>query len=334
MKLKTIKILSALTLTSIALSGCAGFNKDRNLNYSGLNYVPSNAVTAQDQHQAEQQARVQIKPHYNYFAAQGFAGSKDIKQAFEMYIKNKGGHNAATITGTGVVTQAFDPYVRTLVSCSPNQSAKIMLEAGEKITGIQIDNEDQWSVTQMETGTGANQSTMVIIKPSILGPVTDLTIGTNKRTYSIGLVSQKGYSPIVNFWYPLEIERNYQEQLEAAKHQKTALLQNTVSTSSAFDSLSQLNTNYQISVQGKQIVNKPENIYSDGKQTIFNWPALNSLNPQEMPIIKAEVLGEKHEIKSKYDAPYLYVSGVYNNMVVSFMGMPKSSLLIQNGGLS
>ncbi|WP_440994557.1 TrbG/VirB9 family P-type conjugative transfer protein [Cysteiniphilum litorale] len=326
---KAFRVTASVVLGGalLMLSGCASMNQNAPLDYHHLDYVPSDSAALLNQDNQDEHSISLITPSYNYFSATGFANSKDIAKAFELY-KTKG--IMSPIVGTGFITEPFDPYSRTIISCSPNQSAEIMLEAGEKIQGVHIDNAGNWEISQMKTG-AVNGSIMLIITPKNLDDSTNLTIATDMRTYSIGLVSHKAVVPIINFWYPDQIEADYSQQIQAAQSQKERLLSNTVSTTNDYAELDHLNFNYQVKSLGQPLENMPKNIYSDGKQMVFDWSGLNADN---LPEVHAYLLGKDRVMKSKYSAPYLYVAGVHPKVTVTFKDMPQSRLEITNDTLN
>lgn len=301
-----LKANTSIVLLAALLTGCA--SHERQLKYSGLDYVPGDRATSSMS--SDSASTFSGEPTYHYFAAQGFANSADIEKAFHQYQKTG---KKSPIIGSGFVTQPFDAYSKVLVACSPNQSAQVMLEAGEEITGMHLDNPTQWEVSQMTTGAGSNQSMLIIVTPQSLGLATNLTVGTNKRTYSIGFVSKKGFAPIINFWYPTEIEENYQSQVAMANLQKQRQLDNTVTPSHSRLSLDELQLNYV--TQGALAIDGPEKIYSNGTETVLYWTALAKL--KERPIVTADVLGERREIKASYYAPYYYIEGTYPEVTLS-----------------
>lgn len=316
-----LKANTSIVLLAALLTGCA--THERQLSYSGLDYVPGDRSGHSTTN--ESTSTFSGEPQYQYFAAQGFANSDDIAKAFRQYQKNG---KKSPIIGSGFVTQPFDAYAKILVACSPNQSAQVMLEAGEEITGMHLDNPTQWEVSQMTTGSGSNQSSLIIVTPQSLGLATNLTVGTNKRTYSIGFVSKKGFAPIINFWYPTEIEQDYQSQMAMAALQKQRLLANTVTPDNSRLSLDQLQLNYQ--AQGSLSIEAPEKIYNNGKETVLYWTSLAKLD--ERPVVTATVLGQQREIKATYYAPYYYIEGTYPELTLSLPSDPSKKMKVLQEG--
>jgi hypothetical protein len=309
--IKSILLLGAI----IGLSGCASMNQSPSIHYQGLGYINPNITSIQ---KGSEPNTTIMTPQHHYFSAQGFANSSDIKRAFANYIKTG---KMIPILGSGFITLPFDRYTRSLVSCAPSQSAQILLESGEKIEGLHIDNADQWQISNMKAG----QSVMVIITPKSLNESTNLTIATDKRIYSIGLVSHKGVFPIVNFWYPDQIKSDYENQIQVAKARRAQLLSNTISTKNEYRELDQINFNYNIKMVGQPIENKPTSVYSDGKQMVFTWDHLNTKDIEAHGFL----LGKDRILKTTYQSPYLYISGVYKKLRITFKSLPQSQLIVE-----
>ena len=63
----------------------------------------------------------------------------------------------------------------------------------------------RWKITPASEGSGESLITHVIIKPTDVGLITNLVLTTNRRTYTIKLVSrEKDWMPKVSFDYPDE----------------------------------------------------------------------------------------------------------------------------------
>lgn len=314
----TVKVNIAITLLATTLVGCA--KHERQLSYSGLDYVQSSRMQQMsDEYYA-------TEPQYHYYSAKGFANTKDIAKAFNQY-KRTG--KKSPIIGSGFVTQPFDPYSKVLVGCSPNQSAQIMLEAGEEITGMHLDNPTMWDISKMTVGNDESKSTLVIVTPQKLGIATNLTIGTNKRVYSIGFISKKGLSPIVNFWYPDDIARDYEKQKQMIKERQQRQFTHDPGDKNALSSLDNLHLQVDYHVNGSLSVGAPESIYNNGKETVVYWSALQN---SEAPIVTIKDNNQLREVKSNYDAPYLYIAGTYPELTLFMPSQPKRLMNIVQGG--
>lgn len=91
------------------------------------------------------------------------------------------------------------------IVCAPLMTCDLALEPGEIVQPPIFVGDKRFSVEPGRSGSGASLTTHAIIKPSDAGLMTNLVIHTNRRTYSIKLVSRtKDYMPLVAFDYPAD----------------------------------------------------------------------------------------------------------------------------------
>ena len=89
------------------------------------------------------------------------------------------------------------------VVCAPLYVCDVALQAGETVNDIDIGDAVRWKVTPASSGSGPDTITHVIVKPTDTGLVTNMLITTNRRIYSIKLVSREhDWMPSVSFAYP------------------------------------------------------------------------------------------------------------------------------------
>jgi type IV secretion system protein VirB9 len=102
------------------------------------------------------------------------------------------------------------------IAVAPFRQTDIQLQAGEQIASTSKGS------TQFQADVIATDPPHVIIKPLFLGPDTNLTIVTTRRTYHIDLVTlQSGnFIPSVRFFYPEEMTTAYLAKDELAKAYK------------------------------------------------------------------------------------------------------------------
>jgi type IV secretion system protein VirB9 len=116
------------------------------------------------------------------------------------------------ITGNG----RLDFYYGTMtprVVCRPLRLTDIELEAGEQVKNVNISDSARWSVSGAWSGSPGSLITHVIVKPQLPDIAANLLIHTDRRTYSIELVSvaEGEFMPFVGFIYPdvaLEMKAN------------------------------------------------------------------------------------------------------------------------------
>lgn len=99
------------------------------------------------------------------------------------------------------------PYGATLptVVCAPLQVCDIRLQPGEVVNNINAGDKVRWSIMPGLSGSPEGQVTHLLVKPVDAGLVSSVTVLTDRRAYSIKLVStQAQWMPHVGFTYPDE----------------------------------------------------------------------------------------------------------------------------------
>ena len=98
----------------------------------------------------------------------------------------------------------FGSTLPTIV-CAPLFVCDLALEPGEGVNDLNVGDNVRWKITPASEGAGESLITHVIIKPTDVGLITNLVLTTNRRTYTIKLVSrEKDWMPKVSFDYPDE----------------------------------------------------------------------------------------------------------------------------------
>ena len=89
------------------------------------------------------------------------------------------------------------------VVCSPLQVCDVGLQPGEVVNQIHVGDKVRWSIMPAVSGFGSERTTHLIVKPADGGLVTSILVYTDKRTYSIKLIStQSQWTPLTAFSYP------------------------------------------------------------------------------------------------------------------------------------
>lgn len=102
----------------------------------------------------------------------------------------------------GGVVFVFGATLPTVV-CAPLYVCDLELQPGEAVNDIHVGDAVRWQISPATQGTGDAAITHVIIKPTDIGLMTNLLVITNRRAYTIKLVSQQeAWMPRVAFHYP------------------------------------------------------------------------------------------------------------------------------------
>lgn len=164
----------------------------------------------------------------------------------------------------GSVVYLFGATLPTLV-CSPLQVCTIMLQPGEVVTDkVFPGDKARWKVTPGTMGSPDGEVTLVVVKPTDAGLETNLTIPTNRRVYSIKLVStQNRWMPFLSFDYPDEMDRLWAEYRD--KRAKTTY-NNTMPTGQNL-----ANLDFGFKIGGDSPSWKPVRVYTDGAKTYIQF---------------------------------------------------------------
>ena len=106
----------------------------------------------------------------------------------------------------GVLRWTFGASLPSVV-CSPLQVCDVALQPGEVVNSIHIGDKVRWSVMPGVAGGGLDRTTHLIVKPSDAGLISSMLVYTDKRIYSIKLIStQSQWTPLTAFTYPQSAE--------------------------------------------------------------------------------------------------------------------------------
>lgn len=136
------------------------------------------------------------------------------------------------------------------VYAAPGFISDVQLKPGEEITGITIGDAISWSV---ETRLAADKTWHVYVKPLQLGVATNMIINTDKHYYSLRLIADSDYSPVVSWTYPGEAREEYNPQ----------------GISMEVESVQDINFDYDVT--GKYSWT-PETVFDDGANTYLVLP--------------------------------------------------------------
>ena len=105
---------------------------------------------------------------------------------------------------SGSVMFKYDQSYPSIV-CAILQVTDIELQPGEVVTQVNVGDTTRWSVESAVSGSGADQTQHLIVKPRDIGLTTSLVVTTDHRTYHLMLVSdEKEFMHAVRFVYDHE----------------------------------------------------------------------------------------------------------------------------------
>ena len=111
-----------------------------------------------------------------------------------------------------------------VVVCAPLRVCIIELEHGEHIVAApHIGDAVRWDVSLESSGSGDQDTPLIILKPRDVGLDTSLFIPTDRRSYYIRLLAKQGaYTPMVAFEYPEDDEAKMQKAILRQEQQRQA----------------------------------------------------------------------------------------------------------------
>jgi type IV secretion system protein VirB9 len=140
----------------------------------------------------------------------------------------------------------------------------IALQPGEVVNSIHVGDKVRWSVMPAVSGLGSDRTTHLIVKPADAGLVSSILVFTDRRTYSMKLVStQRQWTPMTAF--------TYLESAQAAWAGYDAMLSSTNANVTSGDraSADHIDFNYRISGSARW---KPVRVYAVGGKTYVEFP--------------------------------------------------------------
>ena len=184
---------------------------------------------------------------------------------------------------------------RPTVVCSLLHVCDISLEPGESVVDVQTGDSARWVVGRSAHGSAQGMVEHVTIKPTDIGLESNLTIYTDKRSYSMDIKSSaKDFMPNVSFIYTEQSMQRYQniknellarkrnnelnlsasgEELALADEDEyvsqAAAIPGRKRAKSSVALLSGLDFNYQVSGD-KEVI--PLRVFNDGKHTYVQMP--------------------------------------------------------------
>jgi type IV secretion system protein VirB9 len=216
----------------------------------------------------------------------------------------------------GSVVYLYGATMPTLV-CSPLQVCTIRLQPGEVVNDVHAGDVSRWKISPTTTGTGANLTTLLAAKPTEPGLNSNVLITTDRRVYTIRLVStEKEWIPILAFDYPQDVEASWSAYRAETSRRETA------TTFQTGERITDLDFEYEIS--GDTPRWRPLRVYADGVRTFIQFPttdfagteapALVVRGPDGDELVNYRVIGDRYVVDQVIERAAL-VSGVGRKQV-------------------
>jgi type IV secretion system protein VirB9 len=167
-------------------------------------------------------------------------------------------------------TQYYDyaPGMVYTAVTSPGFVTSIALRPGEKLITAAAGDTTRWVVESVESGTGANQQVLLLIKPRKPLLQTNLVITTDQRVYQVDLTSTDGptYQTMIAWNYPYGDVVAIRNQVQQAAARQQAEISGNLD-------LQKVNFNYLILKQkGPAPAWCPLRAFDDGQKTYIQFP--------------------------------------------------------------
>lgn len=223
----------------------------------------------------------------------------------------------------GTVMYLYGATLPTLI-CTPLQVCAIRLQAGEVVNDLHVGDSARWLITPSVIGSGPSAITNAIVKPTDAGLSTNVIITTDRRSYTIKLVSaKKEWMPAIAFVYPDEHQRtwaNYQKRQQRSDHATTL---STGENTAALD--------FSFQMGGDNPKWKPQRVYTDGVKTYIQFPSSHFADEApalmtigkggslwsgpSMQLVNYRLIGDRYVVDQVIDKAAL-ISGVGSEQVM------------------
>ncbi|EJF82632.1 P-type conjugative transfer protein TrbG [Bartonella rattimassiliensis] len=188
------------------------------------------------------------------------------KEAWGIKLANQWKNNPKRpiYSGDGSVKYLYGATLPTLV-CTPLEICTIQLQVGETVNSLHAGDTVRWKISPSVSGTGAEETTYIVVKPTDAGLTTNLFITTDRRTYMIKLASTQSSSiPILSFIYPDDTDQDWAAYKAATDRSRTTL--------PTGQNLAALDFNFRITISDPKIKWYPRRVYTDGFKTYIELP--------------------------------------------------------------
>ena len=178
----------------------------------------------------------------------------------------------------GGVTFVFGATLPTVV-CAPLYVCDLVLQAGETVNDLNVGDSVRWQITPATQGAAEATITHVMIKPTDVGLITNLVITTNRRAYTIKLVSRaEDWMPRVAFSYPDDARALWTAHGRArAAREEAAAAAIGPAEAAVFD--------FGYAVSGDSPSWRPVRVFSNGAKTYIEFP--RGIGAGELPTLVA-----------------------------------------------
>ena len=222
----------------------------------------------------------------------------------------------------GKVVYIYGQGMPVLV-CAPLRVCAIELESGEHLQSQpQIGDSRRWEITPVLSGSGLDETPILIVKPIEAGLETDIIVPTDKRTYVVRLVSDPTrFVSRLAFQYPDEDRAKWvafaARQDEAKRNAETVAEVRREKDKKASvlpmadNAVERLYLDYKLS--GDEHL-RPDHVFDDGQHTYLIYP--NDGRFRELPTLLLVVNGKSELVNFRVDGSRYIVDRLFDKAIL------------------
>jgi len=232
------------------------------------------------------------------------------------------GASMPTPGSNGKVVYIYGQGMPVLV-CAPLRVCAIELESGEHLQSQpQIGDSRRWEITPVLSGSGLDETPILIVKPIEAGLETDLIVPTDKRTYVVRLVSDPTrFVSRLAFQYPDENRAKwaaFTARQDEAKRNAEAIAEERREKDKksgvlplADNAVDRLYLDYRLS--GDEHL-RPDHVFDDGQHTYLIYP--NDGRFRELPTLLLVVNGKTELVNFRVDGSRYIVDRLFDKAIL------------------
>jgi len=222
----------------------------------------------------------------------------------------------------GKVVYIYGQGMPVLV-CAPLRVCAIELEVGEHLQSEpQLGDSRRWEITPVLSGSGLDETPILIVKPIEAGLETDLIVPTDRRTYVIRLVSDPTrFVSRLAFQYPDEGRAKWAD-FEARQNEAKRNAESIAEERRANDkkdgvlpmgenAVDRLYLDYKMT--GDEHL-RPDHVFDDGQHTYLIYP--NDGRFRELPTLLLVVNGKTELVNFRVDGSRYIVDRLFDKAVL------------------
>jgi type IV secretion system protein TrbG len=227
----------------------------------------------------------------------------------------------------GRVLYVFGQGMPVMV-CAPLRVCAVELQPGEHLQSQpQIGDSRRWEITPVMSGSGLDQTPLLVVKPIEAGLETDLIIPTDRRTYVVRLISDPTrFVSRLAFQYPADDRAKwatFQAQQDAATRDAEAVAEQKRAQEDqakdkqagvlpmAENALDNLYFDYKLSGDPAY---RPERVLDDGQHTYLIYP--NDGRFRELPTLLMLVNGKTELVNFRIEGTRYIVDRLFDKAIL------------------